>query len=487
MFSTEEHWKFFAEFCGWEMKSGGPDPQLAMVNGLQQGKSQAQRLWGLGCYIAVYNVAYAEALWREWLWGEVKLATRKQLLPHLKEHWSKVTTRVERRCVRRPDWMCEFLLGYRLFVWDYAQLQKECKSLTPTAAYEHAWDRALQVPRLGRYVALKLLEYLKRYEGLPVQAPDIRPKGGWSPRRTLATLWEDPEVAVENDRPEVLALVNDYCTETLRRLAGDFGLDLDLFQLQVMLCEYRESWEGERQYPGRSLDSELKYAYKAEHDWGHKSGIWAVRKKLFPHEHLGELQGWDGPREYPAQALAHHKFTWTDLKYDYHEIKKLAPVTKKTKRVKRSTKGVRVYTIIENHLYQSGRWIHLDILACQALVKEYGLTGIANFWKDDPRLGELVSWYKWWPLQDGRRISSEVPFMAEQIVQQLRSGGRILTMCYGGRNRSGLLSALVAQRWCECDGIEAIKLVKSARKGALVNKYFTDYIQASIVVPRVYL
>jgi Alpha-glutamyl/putrescinyl thymine pyrophosphorylase clade 2 len=485
-FSTAEHWKFFAEFARWELAAGGPDPQLAMVNAMAAGCSGAEQVWRAGTYISVYNVAFAESLWRDWPWEKVE-KHGKQLPRWLNSHWPKIVTRVERRCVRRPDWMAEFLGGYCKMARTYPELAARCQGMDPQVAYLHAWDTVTEVPRLGRYVALKLLEYWRRYCGLQVDAPDIRPRGGWSPRDTLARLWDRPEIAEKSDAPALLDEINKTCLQTLKRLRDDHDIKLDLFQLQVLLCEYRESWEGRRQYPGRSLDSELKYALKAEALWERKSEVWAARKQLFPHQTLGELNGWTGPREGPANALADYKYTWSDLRYDFHATTDWSrpavwgtprpdPATKIEFQAK--VKVPRIYEIVPGMLYQSARWHQLDLEAQRALAQQYKLDGIVNLWRDDPRLARAVSWYCWWPLRDGKRISAaDVTEIAVRAAQFCSSGKRLLTTCYGGRNRSGLLSALVVQRLQGCSGREAVELVKQGRPGALVNPHFVAFLQ----------
>jgi hypothetical protein len=243
------------------------------------------------------------------------LAEPDLLLPWLREHWDWIVTRVERRTVRRPEWMAEFLRGYSVFARD---LPVVCWETTePGLLYEQIWNRALYVPRLGRYVAIKLLEYL-RLLGVNATATNLRAEGGWSPRATLALLYpDDAEQLTCAKTAEELVLVHQRAAETEARLAGGYGLNVPLFQMEVLLCEYRQSIEGRRQYPGRSLDSELGYAHKRAALTAHTptSKLPEVRAQLFPAQHLGELQGWAGPRPQCARALADHGYTWSDMLY----------------------------------------------------------------------------------------------------------------------------------------------------------------------------
>lgn len=489
MFTVAEHWRHFADFAKWEKASGGPDPQLAMVGAMSHRVGGPELWWRAGCYIAVYNVPFAEVIWRDWPWARMRQESG-EVRGWLDSNWSRITTRVERRCVRRPDWMESFLIGYAAFAAEREYILRECERLDPADAYDFAWDRALQVPRLGRYVALKLLEFLRRYGGLCAEPPDIRPAGGWSPRATLAMLWERPEAAARDDRPETLALVDALARDTCTRLAGEFEIEVDLFQLQVLLCEYRESWEGRRQYPGRSLDSELKYARAAEEKWGIRSTIWKARERTFPMEHLGEMNGWDGPREGPANCLADWGYTWTDMRYVYADTQDygapslrvgVAPPTVKMYSgadVRRGSSAPRLYTILEGRLYQSARWSTMSVEEGRALARQYGVTGLANFWKAAPGIGEMVEWYRHWPLPDGRRVP-DVRAIVDELEAYIRAGGVLVSMCYGGRNRSGLVSAMLLQRLEGISGVEAIERVRTARRGALNNEYFCAWLRGA--------
>lgn len=329
MFTTEEHWRHFADFCRWEIASGGPDPQIDMVREMSRdAESRDERVWRALCYIAVYNVPYGEVLWRELPWPEVLNLEESWVRAWLDEKFAagQITTRVERRCVRRADWMAEYLIAARRWVGGghARDLAHRCREMDPHAAYDLAWNEVTSLPRIGRYVALKLLELLRREDLLRAEPRDIRPRDAWSPRKTLQELWPDREIPNRDNSPGALDATNRAVDDTLARLRDEFGVPVTMFQSQVLLCEYRESHESRRQYPGRSLDSELGYARRAEAEWGHRSDMWRARRALFPLQHLGEHGGWDGPRKDVAAVLATHRYTWTDLVYDYRGTTELS-------------------------------------------------------------------------------------------------------------------------------------------------------------------
>jgi hypothetical protein len=327
-FTTEDHRRFFAEFCRWELASGGPDSQLPTVAEMANspGVPEDERLWRAFCYIGVYNVPYGEVIWDHY-----SLETMKQDPDDLRA-WldlayveGKITTRIERRSARRSDWMFGYLTGARRFIdREWQALKDKCASMDPELAYEVAWQKVLEVPTVGRYAAIKLIEYMRRFLGLKVSTPDIRPKDAWSPRHTLGYIFPDRGLGNKSNTDVALAMARQSCEDAIKLLHQEYGVVIDMFQLQVLLCEYRESWESRKQYPGRSLDSELGYARKAEYDWGHRSKIWVARQVLFPHEHLGELRGWEGTRKEVGQCLNNHRYTWTDMLYDYSTTTNMA-------------------------------------------------------------------------------------------------------------------------------------------------------------------
>lgn len=321
---TKTHWDRFAEFCKYEMASGGPDPQIPLVGEMSNDRIWVERVWRAGMYVAVYNVPFAEVLWNNWSYFEVCNEGIDKVYPWLVEHWPKIVTRVERKTVRRPEWMFEYIESYFNYL-NRGLLNRtilHCKDMSPQERYLYMWDDTINnIRRFGRYVALKLLESYNRYCNISLIAPDIRPKDAWSPRTTLSVLFPSWEKAMLEESNENNNMVNTAVDATLLKLWNDYDVKMDKFQLQVVLCEYRESYHSKKQYPGRSHDSELGYWYKVKDKWGTNASLshemFAARQRIFPHQHLGELNGWEGARKECGMVLAHYGYTWSDLLYDY--------------------------------------------------------------------------------------------------------------------------------------------------------------------------
>jgi hypothetical protein len=308
-------WRYFAEFVTYEKAVGGPDPHMAVVVHLARNESFMERAWRGGAYVGAYNVPGAEMIWRAWPWPTIAAVDRQEVVDWCQGQWP-IPTRRERRSVRTPEQMGRFLWEYGQWVaaiekkpWAYAGASGKVR-------YEAAWDDADQVYTLGRYVKLKLLEYFKRSLDMPLELPDMRPKDGWSPREGLALLYPTyAEALMGDDRAENLALVNQLADIVPGRLEMLGAPMLDRYETQVLLCDFKQAWNG-RQFPGRSLDSELEYWTAAGSP--EDTELWSARSALFPPEALGEVEGrWDGVRKDLTKVLREHEYTWSDLKFDY--------------------------------------------------------------------------------------------------------------------------------------------------------------------------
>jgi len=167
--------------------------------------------------------------------------------------------------------------------------------------YDTVWVSSISnVKFYARYMAIKFLEYLGRTVNTDLILTDLRAGGAWSPRRTLSWLYPDIKSLADKDDNSRNALDTvEYYALLARTKLEAFGVKVNFFQLQVMLCEFREALVG-GYYPGASLDEELDYiaiAHKNPRPGFNTKPILEARKELFAHEHLGEVDGWDGLRK----------------------------------------------------------------------------------------------------------------------------------------------------------------------------------------------
>lgn len=141
---------------------------------------------------------------------------------------------------------------------------------------------------------------------------------------------------------------------------------------------------------------------------------------------------------------------------------------------------MKIYEIAPG-LLQSARTHTLSDAECDALVARYKVTGVVNLWHTpDPRVQLQVRWYEHHSLPDGRiydqsKVTAE--YLAGRVADEIQAGGVVLVHCWGGRNRSGLITALALTRLQGITGAEAARTVKAVRRGALVNRFFVNYLE----------
>jgi hypothetical protein len=193
--------------------------------------------------------------------------------------------------------------------------------------YETAWRDVQSIWGMGRYTTIKFLEYGRRHLGFNTALPDIRPYGGWSPRLALSVLYPEHEKIINGGNTEAeVDTVNRLAEEAKNRLLYEYKVDCSYFELQVCLCEYKQSYFARRQFPGRTHDAEMQYESRAAKYWGRCFPMYAARHQIFPHQCLGEVRGWEqkGVRKELGTTIRDHGYTWSDLHYDYLKTKDLA-------------------------------------------------------------------------------------------------------------------------------------------------------------------
>jgi hypothetical protein len=290
-----KHWKTFAAFVQAELKTGGPDPQIAIIAWLGEKLTPAQRVWLAGCYAAHHCVPSAVAVFTEFPDPKEIVAHPERLKIWLKKHWKYLPVRNEMRSHRMLAKRHACLLGFAKYAFNESWR---------VGTYDDLWRRSIDaVPYYNRYMAIKYLEMLRRMVRRDMgHMPDMRAKGGWSPRRTVAMLWPKvPELADRDDEsPPTIQTVELYVRRTQRRLKLHYDTHVSLFQLQVLLCEYREALNG-GYYPGASHDEELTFMAKVAERFPEPDGavdrVLTARSKLFKRRYLGEVSGWIGVRE----------------------------------------------------------------------------------------------------------------------------------------------------------------------------------------------
>ena len=319
--SAEQHWDQFAQFALWEKAAGGPDPHMSLAGALSEPESLEERRWRIGLYVGFYNVPSAEVAWVHWPFLRVRSEGIEAMTDWIGLNWKGFSFRRERRAVRTSRKMAEYLGSYWTWMVELSKILRSNEELSQEALYDLLWVSTNDNLRYaGRYACFKLLEALKRYGEVPAELPDIRPIGADSPRYTLAWLYPNDAVPLLGGNSKYELKVVERCVrQGIEELKTRVGVSADFYSFEVYLCDYRQSWEGKRQYPGRSQDSELDYHRKIAAYWGsqYKTRMWTMREQIFPYECLGEQMGWTGVRKPLGLLLSQTGITWSDLIYDW--------------------------------------------------------------------------------------------------------------------------------------------------------------------------
>lgn len=312
-----DHKANFLEFSRLHLLAGCPDPHLKIaVHQMVQEDDPYQSAWRAGCYVGPYEVCTGSLIWSNWDVWDVKNQPEK-FTKWIAESWHGWNIRRERRAARTPAKMAECLISYANFVTDHELLAKHARD-----KYNDFWELADKNLRyFGRYALIKLLHAL--HLGGIIENPinDIRPAGGWSPRETMALLDPANEELYKKSSSKVpyQALIKTETDKVKEALSKYVGEEVSYYDVEVLLCNYRQY---PKHHPGWPLDSDLNYYHTFVNNWEEPVFDWkAVRKELFPEEVLGEIQGWEGPREELNEVFPKYGYFWSDMAYDYHASK----------------------------------------------------------------------------------------------------------------------------------------------------------------------
>ena len=526
------HWDLFTEFAKFEMLSGGPDPHVAFVGGHSAFEEYDERLWRGFVYISAYNVASAEIIWKAWPWSRA-INEGDMMEEWFEDNWKGITTRTERKSVRIISNMAVFFRDSAS--WVKAVMNNEKKylddpNISPEERYNIMYDDVIHsVKYLGRYVAIKLLEYFKRYLEVDIELPDVRPIGGWSPRMTLSLLF--PEMIVNflgKDSPENLRLLDEHANEALHRLHMVGLTQADHFTLEVALCNYRQSYVGSKLYPGRTHDTEKRYLNKILPHWEQNDPsmledlqFYNVRKAIFPPEHLSELASttWE-VRSSEIGVIAKEGMIWSDLLYDYNITKLGGDFHNPSIQSDRIDRLYRAWVLRENalslegiqklmlnkvdttlpktqatmnevvagELYQRGKFMDDPLPKKLALLKKYGVNVVFNWWHTaDTEIMPFLDHYEHHYFQDSEKELPEewLVEMSVKIADMIDNGDTVLSHCFGGNNRSGIINALVTMELYEgLTGAEAMEMVRENKTRALHNESYAKYLAGLPAIER---
>ena len=135
--------------------------------------------------------------------------------------------------------------------------------------------------------------------------------------------------------------------------------------------------------------------------------------------------------------------------------------------------------ILPELLYQRGTMVEKPRYEKAELITRLQLGFAVNLYTHDENLSELLSGgYIHHPIADGANVDyAAMEEVAKRAAEAAKYAGAILTICHAGRNRSGLMSAMIVRHLRGVNGAEAIRIVRDGRPRALANPAFVEYLE----------
>jgi hypothetical protein len=136
--------------------------------------------------------------------------------------------------------------------------------------------------------------------------------------------------------------------------------------------------------------------------------------------------------------------------------------------------------ILPGQLYQRGLFDRWPIEQKMELIVQGRIGAVACLVnRHDIEMAQLLGRsYIFYPVSDGRVVDRGLEFIAYDLSQVIRLGKAVIVHCRAGRNRSGLLAALVVREVTGCTGKEALEIVQERRPNALANPHFCAYLRS---------
>lgn len=143
-----------------------------------------------------------------------------------------------------------------------------------------------------------------------------------------------------------------------------------------------------------------------------------------------------------------------------------------------------MHEIIPGSLFQRGRTHRTSMSEKTDALQRNGVThavALAPAFPDEDLVqldGLGLLRFTHYPIADGvLRSGSYLDLMAQRLSSEIDDGGCVLTMCNAGRNRSGLLSALIVHYLFGIPGADAVEVVRARRPNALANDHFVTFLR----------
>lgn len=149
-------------------------------------------------------------------------------------------------------------------------------------------------------------------------------------------------------------------------------------------------------------------------------------------------------------------------------------------------KGFVVYDIYQKIVFQRGHLLNKDYDFKKSALRHYGIDIVIGLARDEDedlkRLqSEVFGFLYWWnKIPDGKLDEDNIEYLlltaeaASDVMQGF--GMNVLSYCNAGRNRSGLMNALILRELLGCTGKEAMEIVRRERPRAIDNEHFERFL-----------
>mgnify|MGYP001449046594 CR=1 FL=1 len=283
--TRKKHIADFAAFGRAMIVNGDIDPQFWVLRALytNQRFDLNMALWYSAVYLVFYHLGSATKAWQ--LYPQPMMIRKKDWDPKIAFFKQRRNLRANNDDARKQ--LNELM---KRSDGDLAGWVMSAAGVGGEEGWTLAREQIGSLHQHGPWSSYKWCDMLKFVHRLPITAPDIGNKPGATagPIAGLATLLGVERKTVAND----LQLPRDL----LKCVVEEHGMPaIGLDHLESVLCDYQSLRNG-RYYVGHDIDRDLSQLLSSDvrdETWWL---LWRARKRIFDRRLLGEVNGWDGPR-----------------------------------------------------------------------------------------------------------------------------------------------------------------------------------------------
>lgn len=187
---------------------------------------------------------------------------------------------------------------------------KRLEGRTPKQTLKNIHDALLKINGVGRFAAdlfIESVSWIQDYLNLPVGEPDGL---DWINCANLTSgtyniFYEDERANLFDKTKKIPISEYPFLTQCLDEIQREIKAtypeqDCSIYSFVGKICSFRNLFKAQR-YGGFHHDRELGWIHQYEQSFPDMCDLWQkcfyLRKEIFPHHLLGELNGWQGIRK----------------------------------------------------------------------------------------------------------------------------------------------------------------------------------------------